>query len=109
MHQGAKRRRVIDEYLKAAVILRGAKGQASVGAVARSLGLDHDGHAGRDWGTSKMTTYLAACWRTWEHIEVVGISADASRFGNPQEETVAYAATDGWVGGWLPVQALRAQ
>lgn len=50
---------------------------------------------------------MASGWLTGMKGGAFCIAVDGSRFGNPAEETVAYAwwLLDSEVAGWLPVQA----
>lgn len=104
--KGTKRHRTHDEDLKKEVVRRASRGQASVGSVARATGLAKQ-HGSVKWHLGVLPSYLAASWRSWRDCAVLSLSADASKFGMPAEETMAYALTDGWSSGWLPPQVWR--
>ena len=101
---GDKRHRIIDEDVKLEVVKRARRGQATAGSVMRANNLATRDHHGSSWHIEGLGSYVAALWREFESCEVTSISADASRFGQPAEETMAYAVTDGCTGAWLPVQ-----
>ena len=105
---GTQRHRQRDEDPKRAVVQRSAPGQASGGAVMRAIGLATPGYAESTWAHADLKPYVSASWRTWKDCQVMSISADASKFGRPAEETMSYAVTDGHEAGWLPVQVSSA-
>lgn len=102
--RGRKRHRVHDEDLRNEIVKRATRGQATVGSVMRAVGLVGPGKRGADWQVKHLQAYCAAGWRCWQDCVVVSISADASKFGQPAEETMSYVATDGWRSAWLPPQ-----
>lgn len=106
--KGTKRHRCHDEDLKKEVVKRASRGQASVGSVARAAGLAKQ-HGSVKWHLGKLPSYVATSWRSWGDCAVVSVSADASKFGMPAEETMSYAVTDGCSSSWLPPQVARAQ
>lgn len=101
---GCKRRRVVDEDYKSALVRAGCRGQGSLGAAAAVIGLDENPHTSRGWDVSRLPAHMAANWKYWPHAEVVSIAADASRLGQPGEDTMVYAITDGVRSSWLPPQ-----
>lgn len=104
---GQKRNLRIDEDFKAATFTAVQQGRAhSVETLQGALG-DPRGAGSKTWHHERMQLAMASGWLVGSRGGTFCIAADGSRFGNPAEETIAYAwwhpASE--VGGWLPVQA----
>lgn len=104
---GKKKNLRIDEDVKTAYFEAVRDGRAhSVESLQSALD-DPRGKAARNWIHERMQVAMAAGWVTGARGGCFSIAADGSRFGNPAEETVAYAwwHPSSSTAGWLPVQA----
>ena len=102
----------IDEDVKRFVLRRVAEGRASTCAsLLRALGEDElSDAASRKWEGLDVMARMHAMRRVWgPQPGTVSIATDASRFGCPAEETMAYACwhCDSGTAMWLPAQATR--
>lgn len=103
---GPKRNLRVDEDVKVASFNAVREGRAhSVESLQVALG-DSRSKGARHWVHERMQVAMAGGWLTGARCGCLSIAADGSRFGNPAEETIAYAWWDASssTGGWLPVQ-----
>jgi hypothetical protein len=106
--RGPARRLRVDEDFKHAcsVALVQGKRTHSGAQVARVTGMVASSSA-RQWECEHLRAYQAAGWKTFRSSTVVCLAEDATRLGQPPQETVVYIA---WSGSadramYLPVQA----
>ena len=78
-----------------------------MGSVGAALNVQGQQHGGRCWDVQMLPAYMLASWKLWESSEVMCVASDASRLGQPAEDTVTYAVTDGVSSSWLPPQAFE--
>lgn len=109
---GTKRKLRIDEDLKRRwshddLVEKRSHSASQAARLSGFFGKSGSG-ATRAWETQGLMQYTVASWKVFEHAEVVGISSDGKRLGNPAEETNTYAAwsADADVGVWLPPQVV---
>jgi hypothetical protein len=104
--EASVRKRTMDEDFKRAVVRKASVGQSSAGSVARH----HDiSTASADrWTVEDLPPYMVAMWMCFAASKVLAWAMDAGRFGQPQEETMTYAVTDGFVAGWSLPQVFGA-
>ena len=104
----AKRVR-IDEGLKLHVLKVVQEGRAATcSALLTAQGEDElVATAARKWESLGCQRWLLAMRRTWVQLGTLSLAPDASRFGCPAEEAVAYSTwhTRSQIGGRLPCQA----
>lgn len=95
MPQGRKRKLRIDEDYKRYLVSEAvAAKRAHCGAqYAKTTGDVHPETA-RKWDEAHMANYIAAAWHTMGSSTLVSLACDASKVGNPAEETVMFLAWD---------------
>ena len=92
--QGAgNKRRTDEDYKKVVVEAAGTKRGNTVGCIAIASGKLAESTA-LDWAGSYLASYRASGLLTFESARCVSICFDASRLGNPKEETLHLAATN---------------
>lgn len=104
---GQRRILRVDEDVKNASFAAVRDGRAHNVQSLQSALVDDRGKGARMWIQERMQIAMAGGWVTGAQGGSFCIAADGSRFGNPAEETVAYAwwHQSSSTGGWLPVQA----
>ena len=104
---GARRQRIDEDYKRAVVEDTVSSGAART---PRAL-MKADGIAEPDdvakWTELHTLQRQSAAWLTFRNVQHLGLCGDASRLGNPAEETLMMAAWSGDAsrGCWLPPQA----
>lgn len=95
MPQGRNRKLRIDEDYKRYLVSEAvAAKRAHCGAqYAKTTGDVHHETA-RKWDEAHMANYIAAAWHTMGSSTLVSLACDASKVGNPAEETVMFLAWD---------------
>jgi hypothetical protein len=107
--QGPSKKRRIDEDFKQVVsenVLKEKRATSSA-AFLRAAGEIHDS-SGRQWDEKMLARYQGDCWASMASSECVVLAQDASRLGEPAEETLMQAAFSPGVaiGCWFPPQAI---
>ena len=103
-HRDAKRRR-LDEDVKSHMVA--TYGRAKQGWSTQAVVTAPTCTVSR-WSAELLCGYMHAAYKHFsEHCESISLVLDASRFGQPREETLAFAIWDckGAKATWLPVQA----
>lgn len=106
---GGRKRRVDEDY-KASLAEEVSGGAArTMGALLRARGLSDSRAQG--WVEEHMAGVRASLLLSFDRPQNVGICFDASRLGNPSEETLMVQVTDGdrHLGAWFPPQVVRTQ
>jgi len=102
---GRCKRQRLDEDFKLKMAGASQAGMASSsGAQCRALGEKRNSYK---WDTKDLNLYMRQCWRVFEKVKTITLAQDASKLGNPGEDTMVYAAfsPDLHCGIWLPPQA----
>lgn len=104
--RGVKRNLRIDEDYKRAALRASSSGRASSSRVLmRALG-DVDPSLCLYWSKAELSSVVVCGWMTFSNIRTLCIAPDASRFGNPAEDTLAIPiySPDCDFGHWCPLQ-----
>ena len=101
LHRGLKRCRVVDEDLRHELLRRSRNKKQSAQGIAAAAFTPGDACDARHMAQHELPSYMAAGWRHWDREDcVLSICQDASRLGQPQEETMLYGITDGYTASW---------